>query len=33
MHIVSEADGEEEVEILTVIHSSMPFGGLPRGDE
>ena len=33
MHIVSGEDDEEEVEILTVIHSSMPFGGLPKSEE
>ena len=33
MHIVSGEEGDEEVQILTVIHSSMPFGGLPKGNE
>lgn len=27
MYIVSGAEGEEEVKVLTVFHSSMPFGG------
>ena len=35
LHIVSGEQGSEEVKILTVFHSSMPFGGesdLPGGD-
>lgn len=34
LHIVSGEEGMEEVKILTVFHSSMPFGGesdLPGG--
>ena len=27
LHIVSGEEGSEEVKILTVFHSSMPFGG------
>lgn len=34
MYVVSGAEGEEEAKILTVFHSSLPFGGegdLPGG--
>lgn len=35
MYVLSGDEGEEEVENLTVMHSSVPFGGsgLSKGDE
>ena len=33
MHIVSGDEGDEEIKILTVVHSSLPFGDVPEDDE